>query len=187
MKLIETTGQYRYKLIFSAYKNWVKSGDNILDVGCGTGIITKLLMEDFSVTITGCDVRNYLIYNIPFMKIKAGKLPVKDHSFDTILLNDVLHHIDKNKQTEILTETVRVARKLLIVEAEPTFMGKVADIILNKYHYGNLKTPLSFRTKAEWQRIFKSLSLKSKAIKIKKPFWYPFSHIAFLVTKNEIL
>lgn len=184
MRLLEITGQYRYKLIISAYKDWIKPGDNILDVGCGTGIITKLLMKYFSINIICCDIQNYLIYDIPFIKIKAGKLPFKDRSFDTILLNDVLHHIDKSKQIELLTEAIRVAKKLLIFEAEPTFMGKVADIILNKYHYESLKVPLSFRTKAEWQRIFKTVSLTSKAVKLKKPFWYPFSHIAFLVTKR---
>lgn len=182
-KIYKTTTGYRYKLITSVYKKWIKDGNTILDIGCGTGIITKLLIDEYNVHITGCDIKNYLLYDIPFLKIKGERLPVKDHTFNMVLLNDVLHHIDKLKQKEILIEAIRVADKVLIFEAEPTLLGKLADIVLNRYHYGSLATPLSFRTKAEWQKLFKSLSLKSQGVKLKRPFWYPFSHIAFMVSQ----
>ncbi|MDO8638389.1 MAG: class I SAM-dependent methyltransferase [Candidatus Daviesbacteria bacterium] len=183
MNFSKITGGYRTKLIISAYKNWIKPNESILDVGCGTGIITKALEDYFSTNITGCDIKNYLIYKIPFLRIKDNKIPVKDARFSIALLNDVLHHVPKQYQADVIKETTRVAKKVLVFEFEPTVIGKLADIILNKFHYGDLKTPLSVRSINEWQNLFRKLSLKSQTIRLNKPFWYPFSHIAFMVTK----
>lgn len=183
LKLTKLTSGFRTKLIISVYQKWIEPGDSILDVGCGTGIVTKMLGDYFSTSITGCDIKNYLIYKIPFLKINDNKIPVKDARFSIALLNDVLHHVPKQYQADVIKETTRVAKKVLIFEFEPTFIGKLADVILNKFHYGDLKAPLSVRSIDEWQNLFRKLSLKSQTIKLKKPFWYPFSHIAFMVTK----
>lgn len=179
MNITKITSSYRCKLIIEAYKNRLKKGSRILDVGSGNGIITKLLMDYFSVKITGSDVKNYLIYDIPFIKISGGELPFTNNEFDVVMLNDVLHHIPYHDQERLIRESARVAKKVLIFEAEPTILGKITDVVLNKYHYGDLNIPLSFRSIKNWQKLFKKLSLKSKVTKLKKPFWYPFSHIAF--------
>ena len=183
LKLTELTSSFRTKLMITAYAGWVKKGENALDIGCGTGIAGRYLMNHLKIKVTGCDVENYLICNIPFIKIENAKFPIKNNNYDIAFLNDVLHHVDEATQISILKEALRIAKKVLIFEAEPTFTAKLADILLNKYHYGSLNTPLTFRSLNNWQNLFRKLSLKSQAIKLKKPFWYPFSHIAFMVTK----
>ncbi len=185
LKLTELTSNFRTTLMITAYTRWVKKGETALDIGCGTGVAGKNLMDRLDLKVTGCDVKNYLVCKIPFLKIQGNKLPVADKSYDIAFLNDVLHHVNQTTQISILKEALRVAKKVLIFEAEPTFIGKLTDILLNKYHYGDLNTPLTFRSLGNWKKLFKKLSLKSNSIKLKRPLWYPFSHIAFIITKDN--
>lgn len=177
------TTTIRFRILLKAYRNWIKNGDRIIDVGCGNGIITKLVEDYFQADITACDINNYLIYNLPFINLREKKLSSMKRKFDVAMLNDVLHHIPKEAQEKLLLDCLKITNKVLIFEAEPTLFGKVADIILNKHHYNSLDVPLSFRKINEWQDMFKKLHLKSDFIKIKRPFWYPFSHIAFFIEK----
>ena len=177
---------YRAKLIVSIYEKWFKRNGKVLDVGCGTGIVANLLKEDLGLKITGCDVKNYLVYDIPFVKIKGDKLPFRKRSFDVVLFNDVLHHIDKPKQEQVLNEALRVGKDVFIFEYEPGVGGKILDIVLNRFHYDNLPVPLTFRYAHEWKQLFKKLSANYDSIRLKKPFWYPFTHIVFRVSKNKM-
>lgn len=183
--LSSLTSQYRANLVLSTFKRWLKKKDKILDVGSGTGVITNMLKNQLGIEITASDIKNYLLYDLPFIKIKKGNLPFPNHSFDAVLLIDVLHHIDKQEQIDLLAESLRVGNLVLIFEAQPTLFGKIADIILNKLHYGDLYAPLTFRDANEWTRLFKKLSTKWEFIKLDRPFWYPFSHIAFKVNKKK--
>lgn len=180
------TSPFRSKLVVKHFKGWIKKNQKILDIGCGTGITTKVIIENFKVSITGCDVENYLVFDIPFYKIsKKGKLPFKNKSFDLAMLNDVLHHVDKPYQTYIIKEALRVAKKVLIFEAEPTISAKIFDSILNKLHYSSLDTPLTFRSNIQWQQLFNSIELKYNIKRVERPFWYPFSHIAMMIKKQD--
>ncbi len=186
-QLIETTSKYRFKLIVQAYKNWLKKGENCLDVGCGDGIISDYLLQYFKVKITGCDVLSYLIKEIPFVYMKkTDKLPFSENKFDCCMFNDVLHHMNKNDQIELLKEAIRVSKKVLIFEDRPTALGKVADLLANLIHNHNMKVPLTFRDIPEWEKIFKSLNVSYQTIVLPKPFLYPFSHIAFCLNGNKI-
>lgn len=178
------TSKFRTILIIKAYEKWIKPGEDILDVGCGTGVVTKIIKDHFSSNITGCDIKNYLITDVPFIKIERNKIPIGNGVYDIALLNDVLHHVEKEEQIKLLMETKRVAKRVMIFEFKPTLMAKLADIILNKLHYGSLKAPLSLRTITEWQKLFQELGFKYYTRKVRKPFWYPFSHFAFNIVEH---
>lgn len=184
MNLITKTSYYRFKLMTKAYNKWLKKNERTLDVGCGRGTITKLLADYYSLKIQAADIKNYLLYDIPFKKIRNGKLPKFRNKFDAIFLNDVLHHISKQEQENLIKESLKNAEKVLIFEMKPTLMAKIGDSILNKFHYGDLKIPLTFRNINDWHKVFKKLNVKHKTLEIPRPFWYPFSHIAFLIQKK---
>jgi len=178
------TSKYRANFILSSYKKHLKKNSKILDLGCGTGVVSKYLNENLGVKITGCDIKNYLQHDMPFVKIKNnGNLPFKTNSFDVVMLNDVLHHVEKPEQINLIKEALRVGKKVLIFEVKPTISGKLFDIVLNKFHYGDLKAPLAFRNEKAWGKVFEDLNAKYKTQILPRPFFYPFSHIAFVVER----
>lgn len=179
------TTPYRAKLLLSVYKHWFKRNGTVIDLGCGTGIIAYQLRKELGLKIIGCDIKKYLLYDIPFVKIKGDKLPFPSQSYDVVLLNDVLHHIHKSKQEQVIKEALRVGKNVFIFEYEPSIVGKILDIVINKFHYRDLPVPLAFRYAEEWKQLFKKLSAKYDYIRLNRVFWYPFTHIAFRVIKNK--
>lgn len=181
IKLAEFSSRYRARLIAKAYTRWIKPKEKILDVGSGTGIVAVELSKLLKVTVSGCDIEEYLIEKIPFKKMEAhDKLPFKDKSFDTVMFNDVLHHTDYENQKKLLKEAERVTKKqILAFELRPTLSGKLADFLINKIHYIRMNIPFTYRTTSEWKSLFEDLGFKYEAKEVRKPFLYPFSHIAF--------
>lgn len=179
------TTPYRAKLLLSVYKNWIKRNAKAIDLGCGTGIITDILSKELKLRIVGCDIKKYIVRNIPFVKVKGGdKLPFPNQSYDVVFMNDVLHHIDKSEQEQVIKEGLRVGKSVFIFEYEPSIWGKILDIVINKFHYRDLPVPLAFRSTKEWKQLFKKLSFKYDYVRLDRDFWYPFTHIVFRLTKK---
>lgn len=180
------TTNYRASIISQNLKAWIKPKNRCLDVGCGNGVVSVYLSKSLNIHITGCDVLNYLKYKIPFKKMSsANKIPFPDHSFDIAMICDVLHHMSYKNQVNVLKESFRVAERVLVFEEEPTLSARMFDYILNKIHNPQMDIPLSYRSSKQWIQLFHKLGYKHKFKKVKKNFWYPFSHIAFhLETAN---
>lgn len=185
INIVQKSSYYRFKLMTKAYNKWLKKNEKVLDIGCGKGVITRLLTNYYSLQMQACDIKNYLTdKSINFSKINNNKLPKFKHRFDTAFLNDVLHHISKDKQINLILDVLKIADKVLIFEMKPTLSAKIFDILLNKLHYGDLNTPLSFRQIDGWKKLFKELNIKSEVTVIDRPFFYPFSHMAFKIWKK---
>ena len=104
MKLAHITSKRRGELIAKTYSNNLIKGSKVLDVGCGTGIVSKEISDILSVKVTGCDIDKYLLTNLSFKKMHSGnKLPFAKRIFDAAMFNDVLHHIDYEIQEELLS------------------------------------------------------------------------------------
>lgn len=184
MQLANITSTYRARIISKVYKKWIKSHSTVLDVGCGNGIVTKTLSQSLNIKAYGCDILNYLKINLEFKTMKNfSKLPYKNSSFDYVMFNDVLHHTELDNQIVLIKEALRVSRTVLLFEVYPTISGRTADYILNKIHNPKMNIPFTFRTTKNWQQLFRENKIKFEFQKAPKPRFYPFTHIAFKLTK----
>ena len=100
----------------------VNSGDSILEVGCGTGALTRWLARytEGKNPITGIDINRYLLREaanlahieglegtVQFEEGNAEDLPYPDNSFDLTMSVTVMEEVDADK---MLAEMIRVTR-----------------------------------------------------------------------------
>jgi len=185
LRIANITSTFRSRLIVDTYKFWLKPNQKILDVGCGTGVAAAELSNRLKLNIVGCDIDKYLIVKIPFRKMsREDKLPFRNKSFEVVMFNDVLHHTSYKNQSKLLKEALRVSKSVLLFELVPTTIGRIVDFVINKIHHFKMEIPFTYRRVEGWKKLFKNLGLKYQVVIVQRPFWYPFSHVAFVLTKT---
>lgn len=94
------------------------SGDRILDVGCGRGIIGHAIMNSPfcppQLEITGLERERRGRELTPVKYYDGRRIPYADDDFDVVLLVDVLHHEDNPHR--LIRECARVAQRVLIIK-----------------------------------------------------------------------
>lgn len=97
----------------------IKDGEEILDVGCGTGSLSKIIAENFNINrIVGIDPALNLLHHahlkntdprLSFMWGLGEKIPIMDNQFDSSIALLALHNVpEPHKAVE---EMMRVSRK----------------------------------------------------------------------------
>ena len=106
--------------------NWICSqahGDKVLDLGCSQGVVCLLLgcegfncigvdNEESAINYARHELENEekaVQQRVSFILAEATKLPFEDNSFDTIILTEVLEHL--NNPDKILAESKRVLKE----------------------------------------------------------------------------
>ncbi|MCK4521225.1 MAG: class I SAM-dependent methyltransferase [Nanoarchaeota archaeon] len=169
-------------MVLLAFKNCLNEDLKVLDIGCGNGIITKMIRDKFKCDITGTDILNYA-EDIKYRQMNNPYiLPFGSNSFDFALMIDALHHIEDQKKA--IKEALRVANKLLIYDIEPGFWAWFLDVFLNYITNKKMEKTFTQKTIKEWKHFFDELNLRYRKINFKKPFWYPLQQFAFIIEKN---
>lgn len=115
----------------------VKKGANILDAGCGSGIVSRYLAQQFpSSLVTACDYIPSLLAkarevagemsNIIFEEQDLRSLKYPCGHFDLIVSRFVLHHQDPEGLSRVIDEWSRVLRPggtLVVIDIDGVFIN----------------------------------------------------------------
>lgn len=167
MTLLETAhGAYvagrRARVIAARLADFVPVDADVLDVGCGDGVIAWLLAERRpDVCVTGVDVLVREDARVPVEPFDGHTLPFADDAFDVVQFIDVLHHCER--PLELLAEARRVARTAVIIKdhalqgvlAERTL--RLMDEVGNRRH--GVALPYNYLRPEEWMRAFERTGL----------------------------
>lgn len=143
----------RDREIMERLETMIRPLDRVLDVGCGSGRLSKKIMKKTGARMEGADVTTYPDAEISTALFDGKNLPFQNETFDGVIILDVLHHA-KNAR-ELLDECIRVSRNYVIIkdhyyENERQLQRlRIADSIGNFAE--NIPTPFYFWKKSDWE------------------------------------
>jgi len=168
MKIIEKAQsrnfQRRVKVLAESIAHLLPNSTlKVLDVGCGDGLIDRLIMDlRPNIAITGCDILVRDQTHIPVMSFNGQTLPFIDKSFDYSFFVDVLHHI--SDPSMLLREAKRISRQGIIVKDHITEKMFAKQILRFMDDAGNsryqVNLPYNYWSKSRWQNEFSGLNLQ---------------------------
>ncbi|MFC6083478.1 methyltransferase domain-containing protein [Sphaerisporangium aureirubrum] len=130
----------------------VRPGDRVLDVGCGTGYLTRLVAPRVGPggRVTGLDASAPMIEyarrrapgDCSYVVGEGQDMPLPDSSFDVVVSSFAVHHIPASARAATVREMFRVLRpggRLLIAEFRPP-RGHAVEHVLNALFGPALRT-----------------------------------------------
>jgi ubiquinone/menaquinone biosynthesis C-methylase UbiE len=153
----------RARVLSSHLANIIPDGFQVLDVGCGDGLIARLITETRpDIKLRGLDVLPRNRTYIPIEHFNGEIIPYDDASFDGVMFVDVLHHT--KDPMILLREAARVARKTVVIKdhildgffAGPTL--RAMDRVGNA-RYG-VSLPYNYWSKQKWFQAFAALRME---------------------------
>ncbi|MDI6778016.1 MAG: methyltransferase domain-containing protein [Patescibacteria group bacterium] len=91
----------------------------VLDIACGSGYGTDLLLQAGAKKVIGVDISEESIYycrenyknkNLEFVVGSVANIPLKDKSVDTVVSFETIEHVNEEDQLKFLKETRRVLK-----------------------------------------------------------------------------
>lgn len=167
MSVVDTIhGSYvhnrRVSVLSSHIARLLPQNATVLDVGCGDGLIAKLVSETRpDVAVSGIDVMVRPETHVPVTGFDGVTIPFGDGAFDAVTFVDVLHHTED--PMVLLREAARVARKAVIIK-DHLRNGLLAERTLRYMdRVGNVKhgvvLPYNYWSRGEWMDAIAELGL----------------------------
>ena len=148
------------KDICNYYK--LKSGDKILDVGCGKGfMLYDFLKYNNELDVYGIDISNYAITNcVEYLKEKlkvgnATSLPYPENYFDLVISINTLHNLEDNKIIKAFNQIQKVTKKNSYIIVDAYSNEKEKEELMN----WNL-TAKTIKHVDDWKKFFKQIKFK---------------------------
>ena len=115
METIDNGIRPDHRIIFEM----IEPGSRVLDLGCGGGDLTSLLMRDKNVWVQGIELDEQAIYecvrkglSVCQSDIESGLAEYPDGSFDYVILNQSLQEV--RKALFLVREALRVGNRVII-------------------------------------------------------------------------
>lgn len=137
---------------------------NVLDVGCGNGYIAHHLTGILGSTVVGLDVCQGTAARINYLPYDGRHFPVKDQSFDAVLLCYVLHHAQDCRL--VLSEVSRVLRDgglAIIYEDIPKAWWDRAVCWSHSQQWRERTGSCTFLLEDDWRHTFNSAGFEITA------------------------
>ena len=142
-------------------QDFIEKDCRILDLGSGAGIVGETFKIFFQAEVTGIDIKDVNIASIPFEVYDGQHFPFSEKSFDTVLINYVLHHSESPRI--LLVEAKRVAKDKIIIYED--ILDGFFSKLFCKLHgfsfdsfFGN-PCRTSFKSEKEWENAFREIGL----------------------------
>ncbi len=153
----------RVRKLAEALSSLVPEGSRVLDVGCGDGQISALVVARCAnVSIVGIDVFLRPERSIPVTLFDGKTIPFEDDSLDVVMFVDVLHHAEN--PVALLAEAARVSKKYLLLK-DHVHTGPVGKWTLRLMDwFGNAQhdvlLPYNYLSGPEWAKAYEEVGLR---------------------------
>jgi 2-polyprenyl-3-methyl-5-hydroxy-6-metoxy-1,4-benzoquinol methylase len=130
-----------YTKLLNQISKYYNQDDNftLLDVGCGIGIVAKIIHQNFpNARITGFDISYDAVESakllLPSANIHIGNIyeyPYDDRTFDMVICLEVLEHLDQ--PDTVLDSIGKICKKHAIFSIPNDWQFRATNIMLFKY------------------------------------------------------
>lgn len=179
----------RAKRVSEIIKPWLRTGDKVLDFGCGNFLIGKTLQNDINVQVFGVDVIDVNKTDLPFTVYNGEVIPFDNNSFDVTYAAFIFHHT--TNINALVSECARVTKRRLLI-LEDVYFNKLELFVTKFLDHVNLLTasdmniPMNFKQETEWLSQLKRPGLKLvKSKKIRPVALRPTRHRIFVIDLLE--
>jgi SAM-dependent methyltransferase len=136
----------------------IKSGDKVLDAGCGNGLMTRFLKQNYSnISVSGCDFselrlkqamamnRESNIFGVDFFSCDLENIPKNTNSFDKIVSRYVFEHLaNPQKVMDELYRVVNVGGEVSVIDFDGMFFNLYNDDKILQAQLDQIRINLNF-------------------------------------------